>query len=308
MKEPYLLIFVLSFAHLSQANDCSLGKIKCMNNYLFCNKAVITASEQVGAQWGCWSDWSSCSLTCGGPGTRTRSGVCQPGKVIDSNQDVDCEGDGNESETCEEGACPIPTEPTSASWSQWNTWSTCSVTCNGPGTRMRMRSCNPDLGQGNAQSIICLGDSKETESCGDIDCPGAKHCPPGFQYSIDSACYFVSQEQVTLAEAEVKCAIMSGSRLTSLIDSRELDTLVSGLPLTFDHWIGLYRGKAETDPIVVGDGRRSLAESDFVKLQSNNSPDRSTCPDCNCVIVDVNQKLKFTECREQHYFICELKG
>ena len=267
---------------------------------------MILASDQVDAQWGCWNDWSSCSVTCGGPGTRTRSGVCQPGKVIDSNQDVECEGDGNENEDCEEGACPITTEPTTASWSQWSTWSTCSVTCNGPGTRMRMRSCNPDLGQGSTQSIICPGDSKENESCGDIDCPGAKHCPPGFQYSIDSACYFVSQEQVTLAEAEVKCALMSGSRLTSLIDSKELDTLVSGLPLTFDHWIGLYRGEA--DLIVVGDGRRSLSESDFVKLQSDNSPDRSTCPDCNCVTIDVNQKLKFTECIEQHYFICELKG
>ena len=246
-------------------------------------------------------------MTCGGPGTRSRSGVCQPGKVIDSAQDVDCDGDGIESEACDEGTCPTVTEPTTASWSQWSSWSTCSVTCNGPGTRTRMRSCNPDITEGNSQSIICAGDNKESESCGDIECPAAKHCPVGFQYSIDSACYFVSQEKVTLAEAEVTCGMMSGARLTSLIDSTELDTLVSGLPLhSFDHWIGLYRGESEL--MGVGDGRRSMTDKAFAKLQSTNSSGKSTCSECDCVIIDSNQKLEFTDCSEQHHFICELKG
>ena len=102
--------------------------------------------------------------------------------------------------------------------------------------------------------------------------------------------------------------MMSGSRLASLIHIEELNELVANLPLTFDHWIGMYRGETETDLITLSDGRRTLFESDFAKLESNQSPNRTTCSSCSCVTIDETKALKFTDCSENHYFICEMKG
>ena len=143
----------------------------------------ITASNQTEAEWGCWSDWSSCSTTCGGSGTRSRTGECQPGMEINGTQSTECDGDGIESEACTKPECPIIVA-SSASWSEWTSWSTCTVTCGGPGQRSRSRNCIPEISLEHHDNIICNGDSKEVLSCGDFTCPQAKHCPPGFQHSI----------------------------------------------------------------------------------------------------------------------------
>ena len=110
------------------------------------------------------------------------------------------------------------------------------------------------------------------------------------------------------SEAAVECGMLSGSRLASIIRLEELDELVSNLTIIHDHWIGLYRRDFQTDLMTVADGRRTLSESEFAVLESSNSPNRSTCPTCNCVIIDETQNLKFTDCTEEHHYICEMKG
>ena len=55
MKETHLIFLMLFCAPLSQANDCSLGKFTQLEDCIF-NQALILASEQVDAQWGCWSE------------------------------------------------------------------------------------------------------------------------------------------------------------------------------------------------------------------------------------------------------------
>ena len=48
-------------------------------------------------------------------------------------------------------------------WSDWSGWSGCSVTCGG-GVSRRSRECNDTIGG-------CKGESQQTESCGETECP-----------------------------------------------------------------------------------------------------------------------------------------
>ena len=98
---------------------------------------------------GGWSDWSTCSASCGG-GTQTRS--CT--NPFPANGGTGCVGDATQS--CNTQACPVN--------GGWTNWSGCSETCGG-GTRTR--SCdNPTPAYGGA---YCVGDA--SESCNTQACP-----------------------------------------------------------------------------------------------------------------------------------------
>ena len=67
-----------------------------------CTRAGTVAT----AEWGCWSEFSSCSVSCGGPGSRQRHRVCVPGTDNIGNQDVTCAGDDQEVDsTCNNFEC-----------------------------------------------------------------------------------------------------------------------------------------------------------------------------------------------------------
>ena len=69
--------------------------------HMYCPVLVCLASTvSTQAQYGCWTAWSSCSVTCGG-GERTRTGECKPG----SDPSSTCTGDGTEREECNTDAC-----------------------------------------------------------------------------------------------------------------------------------------------------------------------------------------------------------
>ena len=133
------------------------------------------------AQYGCWTEWSDCSATCGG-GERTRTGECKPG--TDSST---CTGDGTEREACNPDTCPVATTTpasTDAQWNEWSSWTDCSVTCGGPGFRTRERQCMPDSTIDGVQNVFCPGSGIETDNtCGSLPCPDKKHCPDGFQFT-----------------------------------------------------------------------------------------------------------------------------
>ena len=187
-KAHFVILLILPLTNLSNAtrgkrqDDCTTGK-KGLSEFIFLYQANIIASNQTEAQWGCWSEWSSCSVSCGQPGTRSRNAECQPGVETNGTQNTECDGDGIESESCTEVVCPSD-ELSSAYWSEWTSWSACSVSCNGPGMRFRQRNCVPDESLDTHENIFCNGDSKEGEICGDFNCPQVKHCPLGFQYSF----------------------------------------------------------------------------------------------------------------------------
>ena len=54
-------------------------------------------------------------------------------------------------------------------WTEFSDWSDCTATCGG-GTEIRTRTCsNPTPANGGAE---CTGSDVETQTCGDVVCPG----------------------------------------------------------------------------------------------------------------------------------------
>ena len=70
----------------------------------------FSAGELENSEWSCWTEWSSCTSTCGGPGSRQRSRGCMPGNSNIGSQDVNCTGKNFElDETCGSSLlCPEP--------------------------------------------------------------------------------------------------------------------------------------------------------------------------------------------------------
>ena len=62
------------------------------------------------AEWSCWSEWSLCTLTCGGQGQRSRQRACIPGTENVGSQNIICQGEGVEvDQSCAYSSvsCPV---------------------------------------------------------------------------------------------------------------------------------------------------------------------------------------------------------
>ena len=120
----------------------------------------------VDGTWSPWGDWSSCTITCGAPGTKTRSrGTCPyPEDVL-----VTCpSGPMEETESCP-ALDPCPS--IDGLWSEWGQWGTCDVTCGDTGVVQRSRACDSPAPQNGG--LDCIGESGQDNSCSDqIPCPG----------------------------------------------------------------------------------------------------------------------------------------
>ena len=127
--------------------ECTLPKeriLGCVGE----DKATETCAESECPRLTPWSEWTSCTTTCGG-GTRkkTRECVYTRGTV-----DNDCLEQLEISESCGEEVCPVYTE--------WTEWTECTRTCGG-GTKRRVRECV----QGSAEACERLGPAEQVEQC-----------------------------------------------------------------------------------------------------------------------------------------------
>ena len=98
-----------------------------------------------------WSEWSSCSVTCGS-GTKSRTRTC-------TGPSSNCPEE-SEQTSCDTGlTCDVDCDTDCYTW---GSWSSCSATCDG-GTSTRERVCSL-----TAQSVCS---SSENKNCGTETCP-----------------------------------------------------------------------------------------------------------------------------------------
>ncbi|EDW35221.1 GL15685 [Drosophila persimilis] len=101
-------------------------------------------------EWGCWSEWSACSVTCG-LGVRRRTRRCLGG------HERLCKGRALDEQKCE----MVPCEDF-LGWSAWSEWSSCSS----DGIRLRHRRCLME----QPTSVECRGAEFEKTACMPNEC------------------------------------------------------------------------------------------------------------------------------------------
>ncbi|CAE7417129.1 HMCN1 [Symbiodinium sp. CCMP2592] len=111
-----------------------------------------------------WEEWSSCSVSCGAGGNRTRS------RKVDAeiNGGAPCDPAVPLQETVECGTSGCPRD---CAWGDWGTWTNCSKTCGlglnaGITTRHRVQAVTAAFG-GKA----CEGKTVHTTRCNEVLCP-----------------------------------------------------------------------------------------------------------------------------------------
>lgn len=125
-------------------SEAALEKMVCVNKPC-----------EVQRVWSQWSEWISCSKSCGN-GTQKRTRVCvgDQNKTLSSQK---CHGQHESVRPCFLLPCPVD-----GGWSSWSSWSTCIDPCTN-GTRKRYRKCsNPTPKDGGKD---CFGLAQEIQSC-----------------------------------------------------------------------------------------------------------------------------------------------
>ncbi|XP_033761247.1 hemicentin-1-like [Pecten maximus] len=111
-------------------------------------------------QWGEWSGWRPCSVTCG-VGSQERTRRCDSPSPAYRGQP--CPG-----ETLDRRPCTAPTCEVDGNWGLWALWSGCSQSCGG-GTRTRQRSCDSPAPQFGG--MFCWGRDRQVDYCNPEKCP-----------------------------------------------------------------------------------------------------------------------------------------
>merc|ERR1711963_1151247 len=114
--------------------DCCDGLV-CDFDWGWKTDYCVAGPETVNYSWGAWSEWSECSVACGGTGTRSRSRECIP--PIKGGHECPTQID-TETEACDAPAC----------WTAYGEWSDCTGECDTTGSRNQTRTCIPPTNGG----------------------------------------------------------------------------------------------------------------------------------------------------------------
>ncbi|XP_046396298.1 semaphorin-5B [Ischnura elegans] len=121
-----------------------------------CPRPKCSSDNDPGSDWGCWSEWSPCSATCG-LGMRRRTRLCNPRPpppgVDVHSMPVRCEGPSTGEEPCE-----MPTCESLRGWGDWSVWSE----CDDGGEQHRRRRCLLAPGVGGE---VCRGPQMQARMC-----------------------------------------------------------------------------------------------------------------------------------------------
>ncbi|XP_057305398.1 coadhesin-like [Hydractinia symbiolongicarpus] len=139
-------------------------------------QSCATSHCIVHGNWGGWSSYSACPVTCGG-GVRTRTRLCNnPAPVNGGNI---CIGSSTQQLNCSPSPCIV-----NGNWGAWSSYSVCSVTC-GSGIKTKTRRCNNPASANGGNT--CIGNSTHQLSCAVAPCVPPANWGEWSSYSICSA-------------------------------------------------------------------------------------------------------------------------
>ncbi|XP_023806195.1 SCO-spondin [Oryzias latipes] len=136
-------------------NNCT-----CVDGRFNCTREACPVS----GGWCEWSEWTSCSRTCGAESvSRYRSCSCPEPKAGGDHCPGEQEMHNGVGVQIQRQPCPVITFcPVHGSWSSWSEWSECDA-CSGSSTRTRECSSPPARFSG----LPCLGESRQSRGCHD---------------------------------------------------------------------------------------------------------------------------------------------
>lgn len=113
--------------------------------------------------WNDWGEWTSCTQSCGGDVTGTKSRLRTKSGPFNAGQE--CVGFPTETAACNApGGCSV-----NCTWEDWNEWTACSRTCS-KGTRTRLRFVDTEAY--GPLGLNCTGEPSEEELCDtELPCP-----------------------------------------------------------------------------------------------------------------------------------------
>ncbi|XP_065056205.1 uncharacterized protein LOC135684538 [Rhopilema esculentum] len=126
------------------------------------NKACNEQACPVNGGFSEWSDFGSCSVTCG-TGIHRRERSCN--NPPPSNGGLDCTGPYIETKECDAGGCPI-----NGGYGEWKAVGECSKLC-GEGEQTFQRECDNPMPQNGGANCFSIGPAEEKRVCNTHPCP-----------------------------------------------------------------------------------------------------------------------------------------
>jgi len=148
-------------------------------------KTCQEAKRPADGNWGSWSDYNACPVSCGG-GQQSRSRLCDSPPAMNggrgclmSDTPAGSGGWGDieiVTQNCNENPCPVD-----GIWNDWSDFTQCPVSCGG-GDQSRSRSCdNPAPANGGKKCVSGISgerveEEEESRRCNEAACPVRPKC------------------------------------------------------------------------------------------------------------------------------------